>query len=80
MFSRNQLMSTKKSIICFFTCMFAATILTSCTGEVSSNGSGYIAGNCEDLKSKGLSDFRPGDPNYTKRRDGDADGVACESD
>jgi hypothetical protein len=75
-------MSTKKSIICFFTCIFVATILTSCTGEVSSNGSGggYIAGNCEDLKSRGLSDFRPGDPNYTNRRDGDADGVACESD
>ena len=72
-------MSTKKSIICFFTCIFAATILTSCTGEGSSND-GYIDGNCEDLKSRGLSDFGPGDPNYTNRRDGDADGVACESD
>jgi hypothetical protein len=74
MFSRNQLMSTKKSIICFFTCIFAATILTSCTGQGSSND------NCEDLKKRGLSDFTPGDPYYTRDRDGDADGVACESD
>ena len=27
----------------------------------------------------GLSDFRPGDPNYTSRRDRDGDGIACES-
>ncbi|MEN9519184.1 MAG: hypothetical protein RLZZ381_1772 [Cyanobacteriota bacterium] len=37
MFCKNQLMSTRKSIICLLTCIFVAAILTSCTGESSSN-------------------------------------------
>lgn len=49
------------------------------TVSQSSNDSrGYIAGSCKYLKSLGLSRFTPGDPNYTSRRDGDNDGVACE--
>ena len=40
--------------------------------------SGYIEGNCGDLAAMGLSRFRPGDPNYTARRDRDGDGIACE--
>lgn len=40
--------------------------------------SGYIEGNCGDLAARGLSRFRPGDPNYTARRDRDGDGIACE--
>jgi tetratricopeptide (TPR) repeat protein len=39
---------------------------------------GYIDGNCGDLAAMGLSRFRPGDPNYTARRDRDGDGIACE--
>ncbi|KAM3106174.1 excalibur calcium-binding domain-containing protein [Phormidesmis sp. 146-33] len=41
--------------------------------------SGYVAGTCKELKAQGLSDFRPGDANYTAKRDRDNDGVACES-
>ena len=41
--------------------------------------SGYVAGTCKQLRSMGLSDFRPGDPNYTSSRDRDHDGIACES-
>ena len=41
--------------------------------------SGFVAGTCKELRAKGLSDFRPGDPNYTSSRDRDKDGVACES-
>jgi tetratricopeptide (TPR) repeat protein len=39
---------------------------------------GYVAGTCRELAAMGLSRFRPGDPNYTARRDGDSDGIACE--
>lgn len=42
------------------------------------NNSGYIPGSCKYLRSLGLSRFTPGDPNYTRRRDRDNDGVACE--
>lgn len=45
---------------------------------VSNNGRGYIAGTCKYLRSLGMSRFRPGDPNYTRKRDRDRDGVACE--
>ena len=41
--------------------------------------SGYVAGTCKQLRAMGLSDFRPGDPNYTSKRDRDHDGIACES-
>ena len=41
--------------------------------------SGYVAGTCKQLRAMGLSDFRPGDPNYTSRRDRNHDGVACQS-
>ncbi len=41
--------------------------------------SGFVAGTCKELRAQGLSDFRPGEPNYTKKRDCDNDGVACES-
>ena len=41
--------------------------------------SSYVAGTCKQLRSMGLSDFRPGDPNYTSSRDRDHDGIACES-
>lgn len=45
----------------------------------SNDGGGYVAGSCAELRSMGLSDFRPGDPNYTSSRDRDGDGIACES-
>lgn len=41
--------------------------------------SGFVAGTCKELRAQGLSDFSPGDPNYTESRDRDNDGVACES-
>ena len=41
--------------------------------------SGYVAGTCKELRAMGLSDFRPGDPNYSTSRDRDNDGIACES-
>jgi Excalibur calcium-binding domain len=40
---------------------------------------GYIPGSCKYLQTLGLSDFTPGDPNYTDKRDRDKDGIACES-
>jgi hypothetical protein len=40
---------------------------------------GYMSGTCDNLKASGLSDFTPGDANYTPARDRDGDGVACES-
>lgn len=39
---------------------------------------GYVSGTCKYLRTLGLSRFRPGDANYTRRRDRDGDGVACE--
>ena len=45
---------------------------------VSNSARGYVAGTCKYLRSLGLSRFRPGDANYTRRRDRDNDGVACE--
>jgi outer membrane biosynthesis protein TonB len=48
------------------------------SNQTPSNTGGYIPGNCPDLKAKGLGNFRPGDPNYTKSRDKNNDGVACE--
>lgn len=42
------------------------------------NKDGFISGTCSSLKKLGLGNFREGDPNYTKSRDGDGDGVACE--
>jgi Tetratricopeptide repeat/Excalibur calcium-binding domain len=44
----------------------------------SDTPSDYIEGNCGDLAAMGLGQFRPGDPNYTARRDRDGDGIACE--
>lgn len=41
--------------------------------------SGFIPGPCYKLRDMGLSNFRPGDPNYTPARDRDKDGIACES-
>ena len=47
---------------------------------VEEQGGGYVGGTCKDLADSGVgSDFRPGDANYTSARDGDGDGVACES-
>lgn len=48
------------------------------SNPTSNSAGGYIAGSCSYLKSLGLSRFTPRDPNYTKRRDKDGDGVACE--
>jgi len=42
------------------------------------NKDGFITGSCASLKKLGLGNFREGDPNYTKSRDGDDDGLACE--
>ena len=42
------------------------------------NQGGFIKGSCANLKKLGLGNFREGDPNYTKSRDGDGDGLACE--
>ena len=41
--------------------------------------SGYVAGTCKQLRAMGLSDFRPGDPNYTSKRDRNHEGVGCQS-
>jgi hypothetical protein len=49
------------------------------TSEPVSIRMGYVSGTCPDLKAKGLGPFYPGDANYTSKRDGDDDGVACES-
>jgi len=46
--------------------------------SVSNRSRGYVAGSCKYLKSLGMSRFTPGDPNYTRGRDRDRDGVACE--
>lgn len=47
--------------------------------EVSTSPSGgYIDGTCAYLRTLGLGNFTPGDPNYLPRRDRDGDGVACE--
>ena len=42
------------------------------------NQGGFIKGSCASLKKLGLGNFREGDPNYTKSRDRDNDGLACE--
>lgn len=42
------------------------------------DASGFIEGSCATLKALGIGNFKPGDPNYTAKRDGDDDGVACE--
>ncbi|WP_405127634.1 excalibur calcium-binding domain-containing protein [Romeriopsis navalis] len=39
---------------------------------------GYVAGTCKELRRMGLSRFTPGDTNYTRGRDRDNDGIACE--
>ncbi len=39
---------------------------------------GYVEGTCKYLKTLGLARFQPGDANYTAKRDGDGDGIACE--
>ncbi len=44
------------------------------------DASGYIEGSCASLKALGIGNFKPGDPNYTAKRDGDDDGIACELD
>lgn len=51
---------------------------TTVSERASNSATGYIAGSCKYLKSLGLSRFTPGDANYTSRRDGDNDGIACE--
>ena len=56
----------------------AATLKVEAT-PAAKETSGYVAGTCKQLRSMGLSDFRPGDPNYTSSRDRDHDGIACES-
>lgn len=33
---------------------------------------------CKEFNAAGYGDFRPGDPEYTARRDRDNDGIACE--
>jgi hypothetical protein len=39
----------------------------------------YIPGTCKQLWVKyRLANFPKGDPNYTKRRDRDNDGIACD--
>lgn len=55
-----------------------APVTTPKSTAPSTTPSGYIAGSCKELKSKGLGNFKPGDPNYTASRDGNSDGVACE--
>jgi micrococcal nuclease len=42
------------------------------------DASGFIEGSCASLKALGIGNFKPGDPNYTAKRDGDNDGIACE--
>ena len=51
---------------------------TTVNNPTSSGSNGYVAGSCKYLRSLGLSRFTPGDPNHTRRRDRDNDGVACE--
>ena len=46
--------------------------------QPTTSSRGYIAGTFKYLKSLGLSRFTPGDPNYTRRRNRDGDGIACE--
>lgn len=46
----------------------------------STEQGGYVSGSCASLRAMGVgSNFTPGDPNYTAKRDRDGDGVACES-
>lgn len=44
------------------------------------DASGFIEGSCATLTDLGIGNFKPGDPNYTAKRDGDDDGIACELD
>ena len=46
--------------------------------QIEKGGEKYIAGSCKSLNEKGLGNFRQGSPNYTKARDRNGDGVACE--
>ena len=46
--------------------------------QIEKSGEKYIAGSCKSLNEKGFGNFRVGDPNYTKTRDRNNDGVACE--
>lgn len=48
------------------------------TRQSSNSGRDYVAGTCKYLRSLGMSRFRVGDANYTRRRDRDGYGVACE--
>lgn len=50
----------------------------SVTTQSSQQQSGYIPGTCKQLKAMGVGPFHVGDPNYTSKRDGDGDGIACE--
>lgn len=46
--------------------------------QVGAATGGYVAGSCTKLKSMGLCGFTAGDPNYTRARDKDGDGIACD--
>jgi hypothetical protein len=55
-------------------------VMRTATSDSSAKGGEvpYIPGTCRSLIAKGFGNFVPGDPNYTKKRDTDRDGIACE--
>jgi flagellar biosynthesis GTPase FlhF len=55
------------------------TLNTNTKKPITANPVGYVEGTCKELREKGVGrGFRPGDPNYTPKRDRDNDGIACE--
>lgn len=55
-------------------------VMETATSDSSAKGSElpYIPGPCRLLISQGHGNFVPGDANYSKKRDADRDGIACE--
>jgi hypothetical protein len=48
--------------------------------EKPAQTNGFIAGTCTELRKRGLGNWPRGDVNYSKKRDRDNDGIACELD
>ena len=55
-----------------------AAISDTLTPQAPYTPAGYVEGTCEELLQQGLRNFFVGEPNYTKSRDPDGDGLACE--
>lgn len=57
----------------------AQVMQTAISGSSAAGGElPFIPGTCKSLTTKGYGNFKLGDANYTKKRDADRDGIACE--